>query len=513
MRVRGPRSTTGCEGIEKSRTPLVHAYDRLVRFAPRLVPLALLSLFAACGGASYAKGRAPGPRSSVAASLRGGASAPRVTRPPPASPIEAPAASNGEEGDAPEDSASSQSPDPLERPAGLRRFFEALARLEDGRAHDDVRVELFGDSHTAADYETGPMRRALQGRFGDGGRGFLEVGRPWKWYVQEGVHLDGMSGWVAERGHPARGGFVGDGMYGLVGVSIESSRAGARAWTDLSAHASRIEIAYLERPGGGSVDVLVDGVRQGRIGTRGKLLSDAYRGFDLSDAPHQVELVAVGDGPVRVFGMTLDSPQVGLTLDALGINGARVAGLLHWNESHMTEQLRHRAPDLVVLAYGANEAGDDTPLDVYARQLVDVLGRVARAVPGASCMLLGPPDRAQRIDPATGLPSRAGAWTTMPRLLDVIGVQRKVAEAAGCAFYDQLTAMGGPGTIAGWATEDPPRAMLDRVHLSRDGYAQLGNRIASDLIHAYAAWRADAGLPPPPQRPQPSQWEMPVAGR
>ena len=48
----------------------------------------------------------------------------------------------------------------LENPGALRRFYEALARLEDGKTTGDVRVLQFGDSHTAADYETGAVRRA-----------------------------------------------------------------------------------------------------------------------------------------------------------------------------------------------------------------------------------------------------------------------------------------------------------------------------------------------------------------
>ncbi len=35
-----------------------------------------------------------------------------------------------------------------------------------------------GDSHTAADYFTGEIRRLLQRRFGNGGPGYLEIGRP-----------------------------------------------------------------------------------------------------------------------------------------------------------------------------------------------------------------------------------------------------------------------------------------------------------------------------------------------
>ena len=85
-------------------------------------------------------------------------------------------------------------------------------------------------------------------------------------------------------------------------------------------------------------------------------------------------------------------------------------------------------------------------------------------------------------------------WMTSSKLLEIIASQRRVADAAGCAFYNQLEAMGGEGTVAGWAAEDPPRAQKDRVHLTREGYAQLGSSFASDVMRAYAGWRRDSGL-------------------
>ena len=397
----------------------------------------------------------------------------------------------------------------LEHPESLRRFFAALGDLDVGTRTDDVRVVQFGDSHTAADFQTGPLRRSLQRRFGDGGRGFVSVGKPWKYYVQEGVQGSGMTGWSPERGHFAHGKFVGDGRYGLVGVSIAASQQGARAYSDLVASTSHIELAYLEAPHGGSFDVLVDGARVQRLRTAADEARSAYVGLDVTEGPHHVELAAVGDGAVRVFGMTLDRPKVGLTLDALGVNGARAGDLLRLREDHFDGELRHRDPALVMLAYGTNESTDDVPLDVYERQLVDVLGRVARATPAASCLLLGPPDRAERhrvVVPAAtegGASSVQTLWTTVPRLLDIVAVERRVASAAGCAYYSQLDAMGGPGSMAGWALEAPPRAMLDRTHLSRQGYAELGDALATDLVHAYNAFKASAppnvqGRPRPP---------------
>ena len=401
----------------------------------------------------------------------------------------------------------------LEHPESLRRFFAALVDLDLGKRTDDVRVVQFGDSHTAADFQTGPLRRSLQRRFGDGGRGFVSVGKPWKYYVQEGVQGSGMTGWSPERGHFAHGKFVGDGRYGLVGVSIAASQHGARAYSDLVASTSHIELAYLEAPRGGSFDVLVDGARVQRLRTAGDEAKSAYVGLDVTEGPHHVELDAVGDGAVRVFGMTLDRSKVGLTLDALGVNGARAGDLLLLREDHFGAELKHRDPALVMLAYGTNESTDDVPLDVYEKQLVDVLGRVARAAPAAACLLLGPPDRAERhhvvVPGATagGASSVQTVWTTVPRLLDIVAMERRVAAAAGCAYYSQLDAMGGPGSMAGWALEAPPRAMLDRTHLSRQGYAELGDALASDLVRAYETYRGSAspkGLersPPAPAAP------------
>jgi lysophospholipase L1-like esterase len=379
----------------------------------------------------------------------------------------------------------------LERRPRLGRLFEALARLDEQRGGDDVRVVQYGDSHTASDLGTSVFRRALQARFGDGGRGFVSLGKPWKTYVQDGVRGGMTEGFEPLRVKSRGGTLYGvDGCYGLLGVGICASKGGERAWTELVAHASRLELDYWQEPGGGSFEVFIDGARAGRVATRAEQPQSGFCAFDVADSPHQIELRTVGDGEVRIFGMTLDRAQAGVVVDALGINGAQVSTPLRWNEEHFAEQLRHRAPHLVVLAYGTNESIETKLSDAeYERSLVDMLGRVARATPTASCLLLGPPDRAMYTNgPVT--------WTSAPRVAEIVQIQRRVAGAAGCAFYDQLEAMGGPGSIAAWATESEPRALRDRIHLTRSGYAQLGMSFAGDLLRAYDEWRAEHGLLP-----------------
>jgi lysophospholipase L1-like esterase len=373
----------------------------------------------------------------------------------------------------------------LSNVTGLHRFFDALARLDDRTASDDVRIVQFGDSHTAADFETAATRKALQARFGDGGRGFVAIGSPFRVYLQVGAR-GGMTRDVhAEHGPLQPDGPNGDGRYGLSGLAVEARRA-ARAWADLADPATSLEIAYLEQPGGGAFDLFVDEELTARIETNRATVRSAFKKVDVASAPHHVEVRMDGSGPVRLFGLAADNKERGVVLDALGINGARFSTGLGWDPVHMGEQLVHRSPALVILAYGTNESSDSSAPVVVARDLTKWLERLKIAVPTASCLVLGPPDRAWWTE---------SAWRTLPRIVETVAAERQVAEKYGCGFFDQLEAMGGPGSIASWAEETPPRAQRDRVHLTRAGYVEMGSMVASDIVRAFEVWRAESQTP------------------
>ena len=83
-------------------------------------------------------------------------------------------------------------------PGPLAPFFESLASLERGE-QGTVRVLHYGDSHTAADFITTAIRRPLQKRFGDAGRGFVLLGQPWRSYMPKDVET-GARGMRSSRG-------------------------------------------------------------------------------------------------------------------------------------------------------------------------------------------------------------------------------------------------------------------------------------------------------------------------
>ncbi|NMC71674.1 MAG: LysM peptidoglycan-binding domain-containing protein [Myxococcales bacterium] len=375
----------------------------------------------------------------------------------------------------------------LEDPGGhaLDRWFERLARVEQGTPGAVAGVVHFGDSHTATTSFTAAIRRVLAGRFGDAGPGFLQPGKPWPTYDPADVEVGAEGSWTYDRVHGRGETNLGDGRFGLGGWSARSAEPGAALWveTEPRAAAGVFEVQYLVQPGGGSAELRLDGEVVGRVETAGAAAAVERRRVRTEEGAHRFEVRVLGDGEVRVLGLAAERSGPGVRWDVLATNGARAEWLLEWDPALFGEALAHRDPDLVVLLYGTNEVEDeDLDLGRYAARLSEALARVRSAVPEASCLLVGPPDLSHR---------ERRRWQGTPaRLPELIEVQRAAAAEAGCAFFDLFAAMGGRGAMDRWATADPPLAARDRVHLTARGYRQIGEALAGALLRAYDARRA-----------------------
>ncbi|MCX7807135.1 MAG: GDSL-type esterase/lipase family protein [Deltaproteobacteria bacterium] len=363
----------------------------------------------------------------------------------------------------------------IEDPSGhaLSAWHRALRRAE--REEGQARMVIFGASHVAPDIWPGMVRKILQQRFGDGGPGFVLPAPPWRGYHHEGLEIEGGREWKALRYRPQEG--IG-GRFGLAGVAIESE---APTWGRvrlIDAKATKFEFFFERRPDGGIFEVVLDGQLVGQVDTKSSTIENAYHTIYAEDGPHELVIQTIGNGRIKLFGVAIEREFPGVLVDAMGINGARAAWQLSWDEALFSEHLRKRAPDLVVLAYGTNESGDDhVPLSHYESDLRQVIERIKRAVPGASCLLVGLSDRPIILKNRIALPRQ--------RTFDVIAVQRKLARIYGCGFFDLVAFGGGPLHILEWARAHPPWAQRDRVHFTRRGYERLGQVIAKALLERY----------------------------
>lgn len=387
----------------------------------------------------------------------------------------------------------------------LAHFHEALRRLEQGLDEDGkVRVLVYGASHTAADIYPTYLRAYLQKRFGDGGLGFFPLAKPSRYSRPFGATIENSRGWKIE--HAQRSESRGDGFYGLLGASASSSKK--KDVTKVSFNppldrkapppaATRYDLYFLRQPGGGKFQVLLAGKKAFVVDTKAKQAGPGYHSFERPGPPEAIEVRPLGDGEVRLFGVTVENDARGVVVDTLGIGGTRASNHLKWDEHVWADNYKRRAPDLVILAYGTNESVDeDQPIAVYRKNLREVLARLRRASPDTSCVLVGPGDfPTKRPDNTLG---------PRPRLVEIVNTQRELAREAGCAFWNALQFMGGEGSMAYWASAQPAMAMSDLLHLNRRGYTRMGMALTDALMFDF-----DGGAP----TPEPATGDMPLLAR
>jgi lysophospholipase L1-like esterase len=324
----------------------------------------------------------------------------------------------------------------------LDNFYGALRSLEKRARQTHVRVAWLGDSHGAADMWSGPLRAALQAKFGDGGPGFVHVG------YKCGVLLAGSSddphATLTVADAQLSGKLLWDFCYKLGGAQDE-----------LQLGVTGLPDRVIKVAGGEAIGVL------------------RHVSFTTSGASPALKVVPLGGQP-GLCGVTIETDpatQPGVVLDTLGINGARLTTPLAWNETAWVAELARRPPSLVIVEYGTNESGDHTiHPEAFVENLRRLLARVRAASPNSDCLVLAPTDRADTED-------------RTPIVRDAL---RDAAKALACGFWDTYTVMGGKGSISAWRNETPPRAAGDGVHLNARGYKELGDQLAAYVLAGYA---------------------------
>jgi lysophospholipase L1-like esterase len=186
-------------------------------------------------------------------------------------------------------------------------------------------------------------------------------------------------------------------------------------------------------------------------------------------------LLKPGRGAPRLFHALVErADRVGVVLDAAGIDGARLETPLAWNEAAFVAEVARRAPELLVVAYGTNEAFDAAKVEKYGPQLQSLVGRLRQGAPAASCLVLGPTDA----------PLGDGS---VPRVAEVTEVLRRAAEDSNCSFVSLQQLMGGEGSFALGMKAKERLAQPDKLHLTPLGYRTLGTALAARILQAYGA--------------------------
>jgi len=365
--------------------------------------------------------------------------------------------------------------------AGVAVRRHPLRRAASREAGAIARVAHYGDSSVAADEITQTLRRRLQLRFGDAGHGFMLMAKGDMHYKHRDTSHTESDGWeissVVRRG-------LKSGYYGYGGVVArafggEYSSFGTTNKGPIGNAVSRFEIFYQKVPNGGELRLSIDGGEVRTVRTRAEVTEDAWHVIDVPDGEHN--LMIRTNGEVRAYGVVQERAGPGVVYDSLGLVGARADRLLDFDPEHISRQIARRSPDLIVLAFGGNEAGNDwLDPEKYADGLRKVLKLMRAGNPKASCLLFSPVDQAERTP--------RGRIITLSVLPAIVFTQRDVAKSEGCAFFDAWTAMGGEGAMEQWFEARPRLASSDLRHLTPQGYAVIGTAYYKALLEGFAAY-------------------------
>ncbi len=434
----------------------------------------------------------------------------------------------------------------LQFPAALQHFFQALRRRELQPGNGTVRILQFGDSHTAADMFTGEARARMQARFGDGGVGFTYAGHPFAGYRILGSGRGQSGSWQTLGTHFTQ---LGDAELGLGGVAIQTGRAGDTATLD--APCLTLQVHYLRQPGGGSVQLTDNGAPVQTVSTATAATdpdvtgtetetgtADAYPATSSlpasaptnTDSPYTAERNPYTDPPappatttptlaapsaaagtlsyncapgshhftltsqgglVRLLGTVALQP--GITWESIGINGAEAPLLLRWNQAIFRSYLAAAAPDLIVLAYGTNEAAARWSGEEYRATFARLIDTLHRTAPAASILVVGPADRSLGTTTTTvigrGRRARRIAhryYTPFSGTARIIAAQRTVCGTHDCAFWDWQARQGGLGAMNRWVAAG--YAQPDHTHFTGTGYHALADALVADLLSAYSGY-------------------------
>lgn len=380
---------------------------------------------------------------------------------------------------------------PIEDPSGraLTYFYDALAKTDRAEPGALTRVMHMGDSSIGLDGLPHAIRRRMQDRFGDGGPGFVLLTKYSPNYASQVVRMRSSGMWdVCYLAYQCRG----DGRYGLGGhifrgspsaqATIRTNRRGR-----FGRSVSHVELWYATSPVGGRATLSIDGSDHSvTINTRAPSVTSQWATLAVPSGPHRVGLRVDSGRYVWAYGVVAETEGPGVVWDTMSMVGAYTRRLHGLDPTHIAEQVAHRDADLLVLNYGGNDlrrlvSGRVTGAE-FSTELSQAIALLRGGKPEMSCLVVGVIDHGQ-----SGR-HRVGRKT----IETMIAAQRDAAFDNGCAFFDSVAAMGGPGSIRRWRRRRPALAAPDLKHLNVHGRDLMGARMFAALLTGYET-RAWAG--------------------
>ena len=378
----------------------------------------------------------------------------------------------------------------IEYPPGmdsvLNHFFDELITIRDKEG--STRILHYGDSQIEGDRITSFIRENLQNKFGGKGPGLLLPGmvvpltasvimknsKNWKLFtwkeVKDSVINHNKLGVMLQFS-----GFTNPTHSGPVDTSVKIASFNIRPTSVCQVHARSYDLCKILY-GNNKVPVNLQIKSNGSPVTTDTLktiatgyISKTYK----LESPEQVEFIFGGAAGPDLYGIALDG-SYGVAMDNIPLRGSAGLEFTQTDRAMLKKMYNDLNVSLVMLQFGVNIAPNIVEsYSYYERAFYRQLKLLKQIKPDLSIIVMGISDMARKEE---------NQVVSYPNLEKIRDAQKNAAFKAGCAFWDSYKAMGGEGSMSGWANSDPPLARKDFVHLTYEGSNKLAEMFLNSLM-------------------------------
>jgi len=359
--------------------------------------------------------------------------------------------------------------------------------------------------------ETGNVTPTLEGRVKGGKRGLvvLHIG-----VRSSSLKVTASSGWSyksLQRPDAAAAEFWLSG-YNAVASSANETMSFV---SDQPQQFDTIEIEVVRQPGGGSIDIKLDGAVETTYDLSSSKVEPVVIRLMPTRAPvdkvREIAITTKGKGPVMIASVAIYNRQTGITYNSVGYPGAQATLINKLSSKLFANDLIRINPQIVVLSFGTNEASNDG-LDIarYTASYEAMVGKIKATLPKATIVVISPPDFSEagsggkkekdksgtrEASTAKGKLAASGSdcgWHTPVRLGQVREAQRDVAQRLGLVYWNWASIMPSECGAHRWYTASPPLMAKDHVHFTAEGYRKSAAEFLNTLIPVIEKVRVSA---------------------
>lgn len=350
----------------------------------------------------------------------------------------------------------------ITNPEALNTFFAALRQLEQ-QEHKQVSIMHIGDSHIQADFMTGVVRKKMQSRFGNAGRGFVF---PYK-IAKSGGALDIKFTYEGAWNYCNLLNSVNCNVAfsGFTVSSTSSSTFTLDAASRSDGDASFTKLTFFCTNG----SFVPTGVSYKFNSNRQNNRNTIY--FDVSQDSLVFVPIDLNGSMPELQGLILENEKPGVLYHNVGINGSTLNQYL--NGSSFEKQIAELNTNLIIVSFGTNDAYRESSgfcESCIKNQYRAFIARIRKESPNASILLTSPPDHFYNKK------SNENA----KKIADVL---LELSKEQNVAVWNLHDIMGGSNSILDWKNAGLARG--DLIHFTKDGYALQGELLYQALVGLY----------------------------